>query len=194
MPVPAMPTIYILDVTNRDGAQMSRYGLSKLQKTMLNIYLNEIRVHQSESGFPFLENEINYLNANLEPAERGVIQPMILEGWCRGVAEDVHKAFRLTKVKHINISISTSDQMIVNKFRGKLYRDGVIREMVEAADAAIEGGVLSLGVNAEDASRTNMVYLIRFAKAIDMTVEMHFHNDLGMAVADSIAGAMAAAH
>lgn len=220
-----MPTIYILDVTNRDGVQMSRYGLSKLQKTMLNIYLNELGVHQSEFGFPFLENEINYLNANLELAERGVIKPMILEGWCRGVAEDVHKAFQLTKVKHLNISISTSDQMIINKFRGKLDRDGVIHEMVEAADAAIDGGVLSLGVNAEDASRTDMDYLIKFAKAakdhganrvrycdtiglenprraydriselvkaIDMTVEMHFHNDLGMVVANSIAGAMAA--
>jgi homocitrate synthase NifV len=214
----------MLDVTNRDGVQMSRYGLSKLQKTMLNIYLNELGVHQSEFGFPFLQNEANYINANLELAKRGVIKPMILEGWTRGVAEDVHKAFDLTKVRHLNISISTSDQMILNKFRGKLDREGVIREMTEAADAAIEGGVLSLGANAEDASRTDMDYLIRFAKAakdhgadrvrycdtvgfdnpkriydriaelvkaVDMTIELHCHNDLGMVVANSVAGAMA---
>lgn len=220
-----MPTIYILDVTNRDGVQMSRYGLPKLEKTMLNIYLNELGVHQSEFGFPFLGHEANYLNANLELANRGLIQPMILEGWCRGVPEDVHKAFELTKVKHLNISISTSDQMITHKFRGKLDREGVIREMTEAADASIEGGALSLGVNAEDASRTDMDYLIKFSKtakdhganrlrycdtvgydnphriydritelvkAVDMTIEMHCHNDLGMVIANSIAGARAA--
>ncbi|MBI2844491.1 MAG: homocitrate synthase [Armatimonadetes bacterium] len=220
-----MPTIYILDVTNRDGVQMSRYGLSKLQKTMLNIHLNQLGVHQSEIGFPFIEHEANYINANLELAERGELKPMILEGWCRGVPGDVHKALQLTKVKHLNISISTSDQMIVHKFKGKLDREGVIREMTEAADAAIEGGVLSLGVNSEDASRTDMDYLIKFAKAakdhgaqrvrycdtvgfdsphriydriaelvkvVEMTVEMHCHNDLGMVVANSIAGARAA--
>jgi len=205
---------------------MSRYGLSKLQKTMLNIYLNELGVHQSEFGFPFLEHEANYLNANLELQRRGVISPMILEGWCRGVPEDVQKAFQLVpQIKHLNISISTSDQMIIHKFRGKLDREGVIREMTEAADAAIKGGVESLGVNAEDASRTDMDYLIRFAKAakdhgaqrlrycdtvgfdsphriydriaelvraVPMTIELHCHNDLGMVVANSIAGARAA--
>lgn len=192
---------------------------------MLNIYLNELGVHQSEFGFPFLKHEQNYLNANLELQRRGVIKPMILEGWARGVVEDVEKSLEMTHVKHLNISISTSDQMIVNKFRGKLDREGVIREMVEAADAAIEGGIVSLGVNSEDASRTDMDYLIRFAKsakdhgaervrycdtvgydspqsiyrritelvkAVPMTIEIHCHNDLGMVVANSIAGARAA--
>ena len=34
-----MPCIRIIDVTNRDGVQTSRICLSKLQKTMLNLYL-----------------------------------------------------------------------------------------------------------------------------------------------------------
>ena len=34
------PTIYIIDVTNRDGVQTSRLGLAKLQKTIINIMLN----------------------------------------------------------------------------------------------------------------------------------------------------------
>ena len=34
------PKIYILDVTNRDGVQTSRICLSKLQKTMINLYLD----------------------------------------------------------------------------------------------------------------------------------------------------------
>ena len=43
--------IYLIDVTNRDGVQTSRICLSKLQKTMLNLYLNEMGVFQSEFGF-----------------------------------------------------------------------------------------------------------------------------------------------
>ena len=36
--------IYIVDVTNRDGVQTSKLGLAKLQKTMLNMYLNDMGV------------------------------------------------------------------------------------------------------------------------------------------------------
>ena len=61
--------IYILDVTNRDGVQTSRLGLAKLEKTVLNIMLNEIGVFQSEIGFPNTRHELNYINANLELAE-----------------------------------------------------------------------------------------------------------------------------
>jgi hypothetical protein len=46
------PKIYFLDVTNRDGVQTAKLGLSKLEKTMINIYLNEMGVFQSEFGFP----------------------------------------------------------------------------------------------------------------------------------------------
>jgi len=58
--------IYILDVTNRDGVQTSRLGLAKLQKTMINLYLNDMGVAQSEFGFPTTRHETNYINANLE--------------------------------------------------------------------------------------------------------------------------------
>ena len=46
------PKIYLVDVTNRDGVQTSRLSLAKLEKTMVNIYLNEMGVYQSEMGFP----------------------------------------------------------------------------------------------------------------------------------------------
>ena len=59
-------TIYLIDVTNRDGVQTSRLGLSKLEKTILNIYLDQIGVFQSEFGFPTTNHEVNYLNGNLE--------------------------------------------------------------------------------------------------------------------------------
>jgi len=84
--------IYIIDVTNRDGVQTSRICLSKLQKTMINLYLNEMGIYQSEFGFPVTHHETNYLNANLELAKMGVLKPIILEGWIRAIPEDVEAA------------------------------------------------------------------------------------------------------
>src|SRR4030042_2352777 len=108
-----MPKIYIIDVTNRDGVQTSRICLSKLQKTIINIYMNKFGVFQSEFGFPFTRHEINYLNANLELAEMGVIYPMRLSGWVRAISQDIEIAFKnVPNIKHLNLSISTSAQML----------------------------------------------------------------------------------
>ena len=222
----AKPKIYIIDVTNRDGVQTSRICLSKLQKTMINLYLNEMGVFQSEFGFPVTRHETNYLNANLELSKSGALAPIRLEGWIRATKEDVKTAFKLLpQIKHLNLSISTSDQMIVHKFKGKLDHQSVIDEMGDAVKSAYKAGAESIGVNAEDASRTRMEYLIEFAQAakaagacrirycdtlgcdspftiyerikllaeaVQMPVEIHCHNDLGLVVANSISGAKAA--
>jgi len=157
--------IYILDVTNRDGVQTSRLGLAKLQKTMINIYLNEMGVAQSEFGFPVTRHETNYLNANLELARIGALRPIVLSGWVRAISQDVEKACKMTKVENLNLSISTSEQMISGKFQGKYTKEDVIKEMIEAVHTARKLGIKLLGVNAEDASRTHLDYLIKFARA-----------------------------
>lgn len=218
--------IYIIDVTNRDGVQTSRICLSKLQKTMINLYLSQMGVFQSEFGFPVTHHETNYLNANLELAKMGAFGEMRLGGWIRAIRKDVEEAFKLVpEIEHLNLSISTSDQMIIHKFKGKLDHEAVIREMIAAVRLARTIGAKTIGVNAEDASRTNMNYLIEFALAakeagadrirycdtlgydspfsiykrvktlaeeVKLPIELHCHNDLGMAVATSICGAMAA--
>ena len=159
------PKIYIIDVTNRDGVQTSRLGLAKLQKTMINLYLNEMGIYQSEFGFPVTHHETNYLNANLELARKGVLRPIILSGWIRAITKDVQQALKLTKVEHLNLSISTSDQMIKGKFQGRKDRDSIIKMMTEAVVLARKEGIKTIGINAEDASRTDIDYLIKFAKA-----------------------------
>lgn len=217
--------IYIIDVTNRDGVQTSKLGLAKLQKTMVNLYLNEMGVYQSEFGFPVTRHETNYLNANLELAKKGVLRPMVLSGWLRAITDDVKKALRLTKVEHLNLSISTSEQMTRGKFQGRKTRDDILKMMTDAVDLARKRGIKTLGVNAEDASRTDDEFLIKFAKAardhgadrirycdtlgyddpftiykrvrrlaseVKIPIEIHCHNDLGMVIACSIAGAKAA--
>lgn len=218
-----MGKIYIIDVTNRDGVQTANLGLSKLEKTMINLYLNEMGIFQSEFGFPTTHHETNYLKANLELAEMGVLKPIRLGGWIRATVGDVETAFKLVpNLKHLNLSISTSDQMIQGKFLGRKTREDIIQMMTEAVDAAREYGAESIGVNAEDASRTDLDFLVKFAsqaklhgahrlrycdtlgydnpftiyetsrtlaKEVDMPIELHCHGDLGMAVANSLAGA-----
>lgn len=217
--------IKIIDVTNRDGVQTARLGLAKLEKTMLNIYLNEMGIYQSEFGFPVTRHETNYLNANLELAKKGVLKPIILSGWVRAIVQDVQSAVKKTDVEHLNLSISTSDQMLYGKFKGRLTKNDIIKMMTDAVDVALKNGLKTVGVNAEDASRSDMNFLIKFsqeAKAhgacrirycdtlgyddpftiykrikllageVGIPIELHCHNDLGMAVAVSVAGAKGA--
>jgi isopropylmalate/homocitrate/citramalate synthase len=122
--------------------------------------------------------------------------------------------------------------MIAHKFRGRLDRAAIIAEMTAAVAVAREAGPrraggeqgeYSIGVNAEDASRTDDGFLLEFAlaareagadrvrycdtiggdtperirerfaklaSAVGMPVETHCHNDLGMAVANSLSGAL----
>ncbi|MFC1938908.1 homocitrate synthase [Chloroflexota bacterium] len=221
-----MGKIYIIDVTNRDGVQTAKLGLSKLEKTLINIYLNEMGIFQSEFGFPTTRHESLYLQANLELAKMGVLQPIRLAGWVRATAEDVETTFDLVPdIRHLNLSISTSAQMIDGKFRGRKKKEDVIAMMVEAVEAAKALGVETIGVNAEDASRTDLDFLIKFglaakehgadrlrycdtlgyenpfaiyetikelAESLAMPIEIHCHGDLGMAVANSVAGAKGA--
>jgi homocitrate synthase NifV len=192
---------------------------------MINLYLSEMGIAQSEFGFPTTNHDINYLNANLELAKKGVFKQMKLSGWLRAVKEDVELAYQnVPDLRNLNLSISTSEQMIRHKFQGKLDYEGIIRSTVESVKLAKTMGAESVCVNAEDASRSRMEYLVEFAQAakeaganrfrycdtvsydtpftvyerlskflkeVELPIEVHCHNDLGLAVANSIAGAKA---
>jgi len=164
-----MPSIHFLDVTNRDGVQTARTGLSKFGKVMVNFYLGRLGVAQSEIGFPFLFHEVPYIRACLALAEAGAFGELRLSGWCRAVPADVEAAVAVRAggvgLRHYNLSISTSDQMIAHKFRGRLDRAAIIGEMTAAVAAARAGGAATIGVNAEDGSRTDEGYLTEFALA-----------------------------
>ena len=221
-----MPKIYFVDVTNRDGVQTSRLGLAKLQKTIINLMLDNMGITQSEFGFPTTMHELNYLNANLELVRRGIISRTKLSGWMRAIASDVEQSFtNCPLLKNCNLSQSTSHQMIQGKYLGKKTPEDIINMTCEAVECAVSKGAEIIGVNAEDASRSDLDFLIKLAKEVKkrgayrfrycdtlgyedpqttydriyrlaketkMPIEMHFHNDLGMAVACSVMGAKAA--
>jgi isopropylmalate/homocitrate/citramalate synthase len=220
------PKIYFIDVTNRDGVQTARLGLSKLEKTMINLYLDDMGVFQSEFGFPTTKHEYRYLRANLDLQKMGVMTGIRLAGWIRAIVSDVELAYeRVPALSHINLSISTSEQMIQGKWQGRKKFDDIIDDMTSAVDAARAHGCEGIAVNAEDASRTEPERLVRFGRAakahgaarmrycdtlgydnpftiydtakhlaerVGMPIEIHCHGDLGMAVANSLAGARGA--
>jgi homocitrate synthase NifV len=228
-----MPTIYIIDVTNRDGVQTSRLGLAKLEKTMINIYLNEMGIFQSEFGFPYTFHEKEYIAANLELAEQGLLTPLRLEGWCPMIEKQIRSAFGENRLKHVNLSLSTSEQMTRGKFGDRMARTpeenpdlpNLLDVMTRGVELARELGAETIGVNAEDGSRTDSEFLVRFGRAareagadryrycdtlgyddpmtayarcrmlageVGLPLELHCHNDLGMAVACSVMGAKGA--
>lgn len=218
--------IYFVDVTNRDGVQTSRLGLAKLEKTIINLMLDDMGITQSEFGFPTTQHEINYLNGNLELVKRQAIRTTKLSGWMRGMAADVELSFKnVPNLQYVNLSQSTSEQMIQGKYLGKKTPDDILFMTKEAVECAKDKGAKIVGVNAEDASRSNIEFLIeyakeakksgadrfrycdtlgyedpqttynrifRIAKETQMPIELHFHNDLGMATACSVMGARAA--
>ncbi len=218
--------IYFVDVTNRDGVQTSRLGLAKLEKTIINLLLDDMGITQSEFGFPTTKHEINYLNGNLELVKRGAIRSTKLSGWMRGIASDVELSFKnVPGLQYVNLSQSTSEQMITGKYQGSKTSDDIIKLTKEAVECAVDKGAKIIGVNAEDASRSDLDFLIKYAteakksgahrfrycdtlgyedpktaydriytiaKATQMPIELHYHNDLGMATACSVMGARAA--
>lgn len=218
--------IYFVDVTNRDGVQTSRLGLAKLEKTIINLMLDDMGITQSEFGFPTTQHEINYLNGNLELVKRQAIRTTKLSGWMRGMAADVELSFKnVPNLQYVNLSQSTSEQMIQGKYLGKKTPNDIIFMTKEAVECAKDKGAKIVGVNAEDASRSNIEFLIKYAKEAkksgadrfrycdtlgyedpqttynrifriaketQMPIELHFHNDLGMATACSVMGARAA--
>ena len=67
----------------------------------------------------------------------GVIDHLRLGGWLRAMVQDVELCFKIVpEIKHLNLSISTSDQMINGKFRGKITKEDVITQMTDAVDMA----------------------------------------------------------
>ncbi len=216
--------LYIADVTNRDGIRGSSVSLSKLQKTMINIYLNEMGIFSCELGFPALSHERNYINANLELVDKGVLTPIIMTGWCPARKYLLEEVLSATHLRDLCFSFPVSDRAIelTGEKKGKAYILNEVKSMIELSK---ERGVKSVIISAHDASRADEEFLLEFCRTIreaggdrlrycdsigqecpssiydkmyrlseevGLPVELHCHNDLGMAVANSIAGAFGA--
>lgn len=210
--------IIIVDTTLRDGEQTAGVVFSNQEKIRIARMLAEIGVHQLEIGVPVMGgNEKTCIKKIV-----GLGLDCSLMGWNRANIEDVKHSLDCG-LDAVAISISTSDIHIEHKLKSS--REQVLESMVRATEYAQKHGVY-ISVNAEDASRTDFDFLVKFALAArdagadrlrfcdtigtlepfktyeivtklieetGMDIEMHTHNDFGMATATAIAGVKAGA-
>ena len=208
----------LVDTTLRDGEQTAGVVFSNREKLRIAKMLNNLGVHQIEAGIPIMGGD-----------EKEAIKQMVsynldssIMAWSRANIEDVKQSLECG-VDAVAISISTSDIHIAHKLR--TTREQVLENMTKAVEYAAKNN-LYISVNAEDASRSEMDFLVRFAKQAreaganrlrfcdtigvldpfktyeiiselinktEMDIEMHTHNDFGMATANALAGLKAGA-
>ncbi|MEG6570177.1 homocitrate synthase [Thermoanaerobacterium thermosaccharolyticum] len=211
--------LYLVDTTLRDGEQTAGVVFANSEKIRIAKMLDEIGVNQLEVGIPTMGGDEKETIAKI--AKLGLNASIM--AWNRAVIDDVKESLECG-VDAVAISISTSDIHIEHKLRTS--RQWVLDHMTSAVQFAKKEGVY-VSVNAEDASRTDIDFLIEFAKcakeagadrlrfcdtvgildpfktfdvikrikeSIDIDVEMHTHNDFGMATANALAGFKAGAN
>lgn len=210
--------IVIVDTTLRDGEQTAGVVFANDEKIRIARLLAEIGVHQIEAGIPVM-------GGHEKEAVKAIVRAGLgcsIMAWNRPVIADIDASLECG-VDAVAISISTSDIHI--QYKLQKTRDWVLENMVRATHYAKKHGVY-ISVNAEDASRTNMDFLLEFGRAakeaganrlrfcdtvgilhplntyekikylvenLQMDIEMHTHNDFGMATANALAGVMAGA-
>lgn len=210
--------IKIDDTTLRDGEQTAGVVFANDEKIHIAKMLDKIGVHQIEAGIPTMGGD-----------EKEAIKKIVslglrcsILGWNRAVKSDVDASLECG-VDAVAISISSSDIHIENKLMKN--REWVLESMSSTVNYAKKYN-LYVSVNAEDASRSDMEFLLQFARTakeagadrlrycdtlgildpfetfmrvktiidiVKIDIEMHTHNDFGMAIANAIAGIKAGA-
>jgi homocitrate synthase NifV len=214
---PAAPPVRIDDTTLRDGEQTAGVVFSNHEKVRIARLLNEVGVHQIEIGIPAMLGD-----------EKATIKQIVDMGldasilaWNRAVESDIQHSIDCG-VDAVAISMSASDIHIEHKLqKSRQWVLDQIRHCVEFA----KKHDLYVSVNAEDGSRADLEFLLRFGMAAKeegadrlrfcdtlgildpfdtynvisfltkrgLEIEMHTHDDFGMATANALAGIKAGA-
>ena len=215
--------LWIFDTTLRDGEQVPGCQLNTQEKIIVAKALEDLGVDIIEAGFPI--SSPGDFNSVIE-ISKAVTNPIIC-ALSRAVEKDIEVAglaLKHAKRGRIHTGIGTSDSHIKSKFNSN--RDEILIRAVQAVKWA-RNFTDDVEFYAEDAGRTDNVYLARVVEAViaagattvnipDTTgyclptqygekiaflrnnvsnidkavLSCHCHNDLGLATANSIAGAM----
>jgi homocitrate synthase NifV len=210
--------IKIDDTTLRDGEQTAGVVFANNEKKRIARLLDEIGVHQIEVGIPAMGGDEK--NAISDIVKMGLRSSIL--AWNRAVTSDIQHSLDCG-VDAVAISISASDIHIEHKLRKdrQWVLESIKRSVdfakehnlyvsVNAEDASradlafLEEFALVAKEHGADRLRFcdtlgildpfRTYQIVRYLKErVNIDIEMHTHNDFGMATANALAGAKAGA-
>jgi homocitrate synthase NifV len=210
--------LLLLDTTLRDGEQTAGVVFANQEKVRIARMLSEIGLHELEVGSPWLCPEEREAMSEIASLDLQAVT----RAFCRADVDDVRLA-AATGVDGLVLSMSTSDQHIRSKYeRDRAWLLELLGEVAEAAGAeglpfvvsAEDASRTSMDFLLAFAVRAQELGAERFrfcdslsvldpftsyrkmriiAESLEIPVEVHCHNDFGMATANSIAGFRAGA-
>ncbi len=210
--------VRVVDTTLRDGEQTAGVVFSNEEKIKIASYLDQIGVDQIEAGIPVMGGfEKDCIKQIVSMGLKASIM-----AWNRAVIADIKESIECG-VDAVAISISTSDIHIQHKLQTtredvlqrmtdavKFAKDHDLYVSVNAEDASrTDIGFLTefaLAAKRAGADRlrfcdtvgtlnpiTTYRYIRILVDAVGLDVEMHTHNDFGMATANALSGIYAGA-
>ena len=212
------PQIYINDTTLRDGEQAAGIAFSLDEKVAIATFLDTIGVQEMEVGIPAMGGD--EAQAIRTIANLGLNAQLL--GWNRAVLSDIQASIHCGLTR-IHISIPVSDIQIQVKFQGQwanmfkqlqgaisFARDHGLEVSVGGEDSSRADEIFLL--EAAQFAQESGAFRFRFCDtvgildpfstfekvkkmtaALAIPVEMHTHNDLGLATANALAGVRAGA-
>lgn len=211
-------SIKIVDTTLRDGEQTAGIVFRLDEKFQIAKLLDRAGVKQIEAGLPAMGGE--EMEAVRRIAKIGLHASIM--AWNRIVISDIDASIACG-VDAVALSVPTSDIHIEHKLHKD--RKWVLENIARTVDYAKSHG-LYVSANAEDASRTDLDFLVEVVKTardagadrfrfcdtigmldpyetyrrihilldvVGLPIEIHAHNDFGMATANTLAGVRAGA-
>ncbi|MDJ0716890.1 MAG: homocitrate synthase [Prochloraceae cyanobacterium] len=213
-----MNQIQINDTTLRDGEQAAGVAFTVKEKVALASLLDAIGIQELEVGIAAMGSlETRAISAIVN---LGLGADLI--GWNRAVLSDIQASIDCG-LKRVHISVPVSQIQINAKFKGNRLlvldrlRDAIsyavdrglfVAVGAEDSSRADESFLLDVALSAQEwgASRfrfcdtvgildpvTTSRKVSNLVKWLSVPVEMHTHNDLGLATANALAGIMAGA-
>ncbi|TFG49433.1 MAG: homocitrate synthase [Anaerolineales bacterium] len=211
--------IFIDDTTLRDGEQTAGVVFANEEKVHIARMLDRVGVDQIEAGVPAMDGDEK--EAIQQIVGLGLSASIL--GWNRAVVSDVKHSIDCG-VDAVALSISSSDIHIKNKLgRDRMWVLNSIRESVifakennlyvsvnaEDASRSDPDFLVEFAQTAKDSGADRIRYcdtvgildplqvykrIKNLKDKVDIEIEMHTHNDFGMATANAIAGLEAGAN